>query len=79
MHPGARPSWVWSSLCQGKDFLKERLRWQVNSGKNIRFWFDRWIPNLNNFQVQSSSKGADVDTKVASFINNLSKFGMFKS
>lgn len=55
---GARPSWIWSSLCQGRELLKIGLRWQIKSGNDVKFWTDRWVPNLNNFQIQSERRNS---------------------
>ncbi|OMO94054.1 reverse transcriptase [Corchorus capsularis] len=43
---GARPSWVWSSLLEGRDLFKEHMMWVPMDGKQISIWQDRWIPNL---------------------------------
>lgn len=70
---GARPSWVWSSICQGREVLCKRLRWQVKNGEQVDFWRDKWIPSLPNFQVQSARRGGEGDTKVKKFINPVTK------
>lgn len=70
---GARPSWVWSSLCQGRELLQKGLRWQIKSGKEVKFWTDKWVPSLHNFQIQSSTRTTDEQALVASFIHPISK------
>lgn len=47
---GARPSWIWSSLCQGRSLLEKGLRWQVNSGTQVKFWHDKWTPPSGTFK-----------------------------
>ncbi|XP_052477987.1 uncharacterized mitochondrial protein AtMg00310-like [Gossypium raimondii] len=32
---GSRASWVWASLLEGRDFLKENIIWQVLDGKEL--------------------------------------------
>ena len=41
---GARASWCWSSLMEGRDIIKDYGIWQVGNGKTIDIWNDRWIP-----------------------------------
>lgn len=50
---GATPSWIWSSLLEGRSLLDKGLMWSVGNGESIRFWEDNWIPNLPHFKVSS--------------------------
>lgn len=43
---GSRASWAWLSILHGRDLLVKGLRWQVQDGKKIDLWEDRWIPDL---------------------------------
>ncbi|KAJ1414333.1 Ribonuclease H domain [Sesbania bispinosa] len=48
---GARPSWAWTSLIIGRDFLKKEGRWQLASGDSVDLWEDNWLVsgiNLKN-------------------------------
>lgn len=49
---GAKASWAWNSLLEGRALLSEGLRWQVQDGKSIRFWEDKWLL-MGNFQLSS--------------------------
>ncbi|KAL6216882.1 hypothetical protein ACLB2K_010100 [Fragaria x ananassa] len=44
---GSRPSWVWNSLLTGRETITEHALWQINSGRNVDVWSDRWVPNSN--------------------------------
>ncbi|CAL1367047.1 unnamed protein product [Linum trigynum] len=41
---GARPSWAWQGILQGRDLLNKGLRWQVGSGTKINTLLDPWLP-----------------------------------
>ena len=41
---GGRASWAWSSLLAGRDLLLKGAHWQIMSGKGVRVWVDRWLP-----------------------------------
>ncbi|KAK9901015.1 hypothetical protein M0R45_002308 [Rubus argutus] len=43
---GSRSSWAWSSILAGRETISCGARWQVNNGKYIQVWEDRWIPNI---------------------------------
>ncbi|KAF7809654.1 reverse transcriptase [Senna tora] len=68
---GAKASWAWSSLLEGRDLLVKNLTWRVGDGCSIDFWKDPWVPNLPNFRLPveggSASQGM---VKVADFIVN---------
>ncbi|KAJ1382432.1 hypothetical protein SESBI_44266 [Sesbania bispinosa] len=40
---GSRPSWAWSSLLEGREFLKTNGRWSIASGKEVDFWTNNWL------------------------------------
>ncbi|CAL5421625.1 unnamed protein product [Camellia sinensis] len=50
---GARASWAWVSILKGRKVLNQRVRWQVNNGKPIKFWVDKWVASSKNFRVKS--------------------------
>ena len=35
---GAKSSWAWSSLLEGRDFLKKKLLWKVMDGSGVSIW-----------------------------------------
>ena len=37
---GSKTSWAWSSLIEGRDFIKDKLVWQVFDGNNLSIWND---------------------------------------
>lgn len=48
---GHRASWAWFSLLHGREILSKGLRWQVQKGRRINFWEDKWIPTMPNFTI----------------------------
>lgn len=43
---GSNPSFVWRSLCWGRELLKEGMGWMIANGRDIdagrRNWFANW-------------------------------------
>lgn len=66
---GAQPSWVWSSLLEGRNLLKEGLMWSVGNGDSINFWQDVWVPGLSNSKLSNLSGSSALNTKVADFVD----------
>ena len=50
---GARASWAWSSLIEGRDFIKEKLVWQVLDGRSLSIWEDRWVMGLKGKKLRN--------------------------
>ncbi|KAG5527030.1 hypothetical protein RHGRI_028084 [Rhododendron griersonianum] len=70
---GSQPSWIWSSLLEGRKLIKEGTQWNVGNGELIRLWEDKWIPDILG-GVVSKPVGNFVDeVKVAEFINPTTK------
>ncbi|KAK4284017.1 hypothetical protein QN277_000907 [Acacia crassicarpa] len=41
---GYKTSWCWSSILEGRNFLRKDLMWDIGSGVDIRIWGDPWVP-----------------------------------
>ncbi|KAM0986200.1 hypothetical protein ACFX13_013659 [Malus domestica] len=41
---GGRASWIWSSLLEGRELLREGAHWQVLNGHQTKLWVDKWLP-----------------------------------
>ncbi|KAK4268822.1 hypothetical protein QN277_022056 [Acacia crassicarpa] len=41
---GYKASWCWSSIIEGRDFLRKNLQWDIGDGTDIRIWGDTWVP-----------------------------------
>ncbi|KAK3188605.1 hypothetical protein Dsin_028166 [Dipteronia sinensis] len=57
-------SFIWKSLCWGKEVLEKGLRWRVGDGKSIHIYSDKWIPRQSTFKIlslPSLSTSATVD------------------
>ena len=50
---GARASWIWSSLIEGRNFIKEKMLWQVVGGKDVSIWRDIWVPGLGGQKLRA--------------------------
>ena len=46
-------SYAWRSILQGREVLKEGMRWRVGDGSSIQIWSDPWLPS--NFMPFISS------------------------
>lgn len=66
---GASPSWLWSSLMEGKDLLDKGLRWNVGNGEKIQFWGDHWIPSWEEGKIFSRTPTDCVWDRVSDFID----------
>lgn len=66
---GSSPSWLWSSLLEGKALLDKGLRWVVGTGDNIQFWGDCWVPSWEDGKIISTPPNECLWSKVSDFIN----------
>lgn len=55
---GARPSWAWSSILQGRDVMTRHGIWQVGAGRSICAFEDRWIPGRPDFTLRAVDQGS---------------------
>ncbi|KAM2658006.1 hypothetical protein EV1_013316 [Malus domestica] len=40
---GGRASWIWSSLLESRELLREDAHWQVLNGHQTKLWVDKWL------------------------------------
>lgn len=66
---GAAPSWLWSSLMEGKTLIDKGLRWSVGNGETTQFWGDNWIPSWQEGRTTSNPPTDCVWNKVSDFID----------
>lgn len=67
---GSRASWAWLSLLHGRDLLKKGLKWQAQSGRNIDFWGDSWVPSLPGFKLSSTKPANSCIDRVCDVIDS---------
>ncbi|KAF7826245.1 reverse transcriptase [Senna tora] len=66
---GARASWAWSSLLEGRKLLESGLCRSIGSGSSVKFWSDPWVPSLEGFRISSPPPNAEASNQlVADFI-----------
>lgn len=41
---GSKPSFIWKSLLEGRDFFKKGLCFFIGDGKEKNAWLDPWLP-----------------------------------
>ncbi|OMO67492.1 reverse transcriptase [Corchorus capsularis] len=66
---GARASWSWHSLLDGRDFLNDHIQWQVGNGAQIHIWDDKWVPDIGRLTASGNFSSQKPD-KVAEIINH---------
>lgn len=66
---GSSPSWLWSSLLEGKALLDNGLRWVVGTRDNIQFWGDCWVPSWEDGKIISNPPSDCLWSKVSDFID----------
>lgn len=40
-----RASWVWASLLEGRDAVKEKMQIHILNGESMKIWEDAWLPH----------------------------------
>uniref|UniRef100_A0A2N9G5C3 CCHC-type domain-containing protein n=1 Tax=Fagus sylvatica TaxID=28930 RepID=A0A2N9G5C3_FAGSY len=61
-------SYIWKSICDARQVLRDGLRWRVGNGTDIKIWKDAWLPTPTTFKVISpvnvSCSEASVDSLI---------------
>lgn len=70
---GSMPSWIWCSLLEGRNLIKEGLQWNVGSGDLINFWDDQWVPGIPEGKVVPLQSAQIEPARVIDFIKPISK------
>ncbi|XP_028092165.1 uncharacterized protein LOC114292410 [Camellia sinensis] len=70
---GSNASWAWNSLLKGRELIQAGIRWQVQSGQQIRLWEDPWIPSLKGFKILSAKPPTCDVLTVADVIDQVHK------
>ncbi|XP_031127513.1 uncharacterized protein LOC116029604 [Ipomoea triloba] len=60
--PGSNPSFVWSSIRETQNMLREGVRWGIGNGEHVRVWEDPWLPNDANPYVSTHNPGFESST-----------------
>jgi hypothetical protein len=46
-------SYIWRSICEARQVLRDGMRWRVGDGVDIKIWKDAWLPTPSTFRVIS--------------------------
>ncbi|KAK3211235.1 hypothetical protein Dsin_015941 [Dipteronia sinensis] len=61
-------SFIWRSLCWGKEVLEKGLRWRVEDGTLVQIYTDKWIPRQYTFKILSQPH-LEIDATVDQIIS----------
>ena len=67
---GSSPSFVWRSLLQERDIIREGSFWKIGDGSTIGVESHKWLPHLPSFRP-----GADQNLQVCDLITADTKPG----
>lgn len=73
---GLKPSWLWTSLLEGRNLIRDGTQWRVGNGDLINFSEDKWVPGIPGGEVSQLNSNHDEGTKIAHFINSTKGDGM---
>ena len=62
-------SYTWRSIVGAKELLAQGSRWIIGSGHNVRFWKDKWLPNLPGGRIFSNPPDGHHEDSVAMWYN----------
>lgn len=63
---GANPSFVWRSICWGRELIKEGLKWRIEDSKTIDAGFRNWF---NDWTICGRSTCMKQGAKVSDYLN----------
>ena len=67
---GARASWWWNSLLEGREVIKEYGLQRIGDGETISIWEDKWVLGLNKEVLEPTCiGGGNYLGKVKEWIN----------
>uniref|UniRef100_A0A2N9FI47 CCHC-type domain-containing protein n=1 Tax=Fagus sylvatica TaxID=28930 RepID=A0A2N9FI47_FAGSY len=61
--------YIWRSICEARNVMRDGLRWRVGSGTNIKIWKDAWLPSPSTFRPISPISGSNSEATVDSLID----------
>ena len=50
-HLRANPSYTWNNIIAGREILREGLVWRVGDGEEVNIGKQKWIPEVQGFQL----------------------------
>ena len=74
---GSNPSFAWRSIMAGQNIVKKGMRRQVDNGKSIQIWMDKWTLNPSTYKIVSPPAGLPLEARVCELIEPT--LGMWKA
>lgn len=65
---GSNPSFVWKSIMESQEVLKDNCNWRVGDGTSINVWTDPWLADAQFPFVQTEMPSYLRDAKVSSLM-----------
>lgn len=70
---GPKPSWLWSSLLEGRKLIQDGSQWNVGNGELIQFWNDKWVPEIPGGKLLAPPNTHCDTSTVSNFIDPTTK------
>lgn len=52
-------SYTWKSILSARETLEEGVRWVIGDGRRVKFWGDKWIPDLLGGKLYSPPQNGE--------------------
>lgn len=72
---GNNPSFIWRSLCWGRESLSEGLFWKIGKGNRVNVFKDNWIPEHAKRKLDEDRAGVS-ELMVNNFFNNQGEWNL---
>ena len=63
---------LWRGVCRAWPMVENNVIWRIGDGKKIKFWSDRWLPQIDYLSSHALVNLTDgmLETKVADFVTS---------
>ncbi|OMP12130.1 reverse transcriptase [Corchorus capsularis] len=58
---GARASWAWTSILEGRNFVKDNSQWLIRGGSDVHIWTDKWVLKQGKVELRDDEASIDLD------------------
>ncbi|KAF5447221.1 hypothetical protein F2P56_032789 [Juglans regia] len=70
---GAKPFFIWRSLCATRELIKKGSIWRIGNGQDTKIWNCRWLPRPSSYMVQTPIQVLNAEARVVELINEETK------